>query len=253
MSRYDYEIDEKTGKRRPAHCLIWERYHKQTIPDGYDIHHIDGNGHNNNPKNLRLISHAEHIALHHALRRHSVDPVDASNEEVVTNRNYHKTYYERNKAKHKAYKKQYLEENKEKVALSRHLYYKRNYETIAEKRKIYKAKNAEKIREANKRYREAHKEERAEYNKKYDAEHAEQRSIKAHERYLANKEKIRSVHAEYRASHADERKVYNQQYREQHRELIRAKGRLYMAKRRGASSELLSQYKAEVDQLSRTN
>jgi len=35
------------------------------IPDGYDIHHIDGNHSNNDPKNLKAVSLQEHYDIHY--------------------------------------------------------------------------------------------------------------------------------------------------------------------------------------------
>lgn len=37
-----------------------------TIPVGYDIHHIDGNHANNDPKNLKAVSLQEHYDIHYA-------------------------------------------------------------------------------------------------------------------------------------------------------------------------------------------
>jgi HNH endonuclease len=44
--------------------LIWEK-HNGKIPDGYHIHHIDGNHSNNNIDNLRLVTHEEHFWIHY--------------------------------------------------------------------------------------------------------------------------------------------------------------------------------------------
>ena len=38
-------------------------------PKGFDIHHIDRNFKNNNPDNLFLISHSDHLKLHWAARK----------------------------------------------------------------------------------------------------------------------------------------------------------------------------------------
>lgn len=43
---------------------IWETHNNEKIPDGYEIHHIDGNRKNNNPDNLICVSIEEHLKIH---------------------------------------------------------------------------------------------------------------------------------------------------------------------------------------------
>lgn len=43
---------------------IWEEHNGRKIPDGYHIHHIDGNRSNNNPSNLLCVSPEEHWQIH---------------------------------------------------------------------------------------------------------------------------------------------------------------------------------------------
>lgn len=43
---------------------IWEEFNNEMIPDGYHIHHIDGNHKNNNPLNLKCLHPDDHYALH---------------------------------------------------------------------------------------------------------------------------------------------------------------------------------------------
>ena len=45
------------------HRVIWEYFHGP-IPDGYEVHHIDGNPANNDPSNLECIPAKDHSALH---------------------------------------------------------------------------------------------------------------------------------------------------------------------------------------------
>src|SRR5258708_4095523 len=51
------------GKKGVLHRSIWELINGP-IPDGFHIHHIDGNKLNNNIENLQCLSHAEHLSLH---------------------------------------------------------------------------------------------------------------------------------------------------------------------------------------------
>lgn len=37
---------------------------RERMADGFDIHHLDGNHDNNDPANLVLIEHTDHMALH---------------------------------------------------------------------------------------------------------------------------------------------------------------------------------------------
>ena len=46
------------------HHLVWEQYNKSPVPDGYIVHHKDGNKFNNNIENLELMTRAEHAKLH---------------------------------------------------------------------------------------------------------------------------------------------------------------------------------------------
>jgi len=43
---------------------IWENYHGKKIPEGYEIHHIDGNRNNNNIDNLLCVSIEGHLQIH---------------------------------------------------------------------------------------------------------------------------------------------------------------------------------------------
>jgi hypothetical protein len=43
---------------------IWEEHNQQSISDGYEIHHKDGNRANNNPDNLLCLSIEEHLEIH---------------------------------------------------------------------------------------------------------------------------------------------------------------------------------------------
>lgn len=52
------------GERlRMEHCLVWER-HFGKIPEGMQIHHIDGDKTNNDITNLQLVTPLEHRRIH---------------------------------------------------------------------------------------------------------------------------------------------------------------------------------------------
>ena len=65
----EYVCWKEDGKqrRRIAHRWIWERANGP-IPDGYEIHHRDGDALNNDPANLQLVTAAWHDDYHQRLR-----------------------------------------------------------------------------------------------------------------------------------------------------------------------------------------
>ena len=55
------EYFQHDGKR--LHRAVWE-YHFGPVPDGCDIHHIDGDKHHNDKENLGCIPRTEHHSIH---------------------------------------------------------------------------------------------------------------------------------------------------------------------------------------------
>lgn len=51
------------AQRKYEHHLVWEQAFG-SIPEGYEIHHKDGNKLNNSLSNLQLITRSEHARLH---------------------------------------------------------------------------------------------------------------------------------------------------------------------------------------------
>ena len=60
----NYYSCDNWGTGTKLHRAIWEKYTGQSIPDGYHIHHIDGNTFNNDISNLVCVSEKEHLSLH---------------------------------------------------------------------------------------------------------------------------------------------------------------------------------------------
>ena len=110
-SRYCGRVyDEMTGRLKPKHVVIWQQHTGIPVPDGYDIHHIDGNGHNNDPNNLVALPRSTHIRLHNEMRKLGIDPIDSTDESVIrareASKRYYRTHTEKEKERHKgAYRK----------------------------------------------------------------------------------------------------------------------------------------------------
>lgn len=49
---------------------IWEKHNQRSIPNGYEIHHKDGDRNNNHPSNLVCVSIEEHLQIHEAQGDH---------------------------------------------------------------------------------------------------------------------------------------------------------------------------------------
>ena len=65
-SRYYFKRTTRNAERRGAtqlHRAVWEYYHGE-IPEGYHIHHGDGNIDNNDISNLECIQAHKHLSIH---------------------------------------------------------------------------------------------------------------------------------------------------------------------------------------------
>lgn len=58
-----YKWVTRCGETILVHRLIWEEHYGE-IPEGYEIHHKDGDKHNNRIWNLECISNKEHKKRH---------------------------------------------------------------------------------------------------------------------------------------------------------------------------------------------
>ena len=112
-ARTGYYLSTKMidGKRMRLHRYVWETFNGE-VPDGYHVHHIDGNKGHNDIENLTLIKSSEHAQLHGQLL--SNDPVTVKKRiDNLTNnarpkatewhksevgRKWHKEHYEEFKA-----------------------------------------------------------------------------------------------------------------------------------------------------------
>lgn len=56
-------IGGRAGPMKLVHHVIWEQAHG-LIPEGYQIHHIDHNKHNNDLENLVALSASDHQKVH---------------------------------------------------------------------------------------------------------------------------------------------------------------------------------------------
>jgi len=57
------------GRQHHVSHIIWESF-EGPVPEGFVVHHRDGNPLNDNLENLLCMSNAEHTILHHTGRRH---------------------------------------------------------------------------------------------------------------------------------------------------------------------------------------
>ena len=66
-----YKDDGRKWYPFMEHQLVWMIANGKTIPEGYDIHHLDGNKENNDSDNLVCVPHDIHFLYHYADRNKS--------------------------------------------------------------------------------------------------------------------------------------------------------------------------------------
>lgn len=72
LTVYDPLVGCQVG--RLEHIVVWERYHSETVPEGWVIHHADERKNNNSPENLVALPRGLHRELHWMLQREKGKP-----------------------------------------------------------------------------------------------------------------------------------------------------------------------------------
>lgn len=220
-----YKTITVDGKEVVEHRKIWEDHHQQKIPPGYEVHHIDGDGHNNDPSNLMLLTVSEHRSLHAHLRKEGVDVVDSTNPDVAKARAATKRWCDA----HPEYFRDWSKTHKESVRTASKRYRERHYDEVVAKDAKYRRDHPDERKAAVKRWEASHKSERAAYNAAYKAAHPELKEtsrVRAKLWYAENREAAKDRIAKWQA---------------EHKSLIRAQANLRNAKKRGDSPERIAE------------
>ena len=175
MERYKKRLTAN-GKMRREHLCVWEAAHGP-IPKGYVIHHIDGNGHNNDLSNLTMMTVSDHLALHHKLRREGTDPVDRNDPLVAADRARQRIAHAKYRESHADKIKEYYKEHRSEALARVKQYQKANKEKIADKKRKYNAEHKEEIDAYMKQYRADHLFEKHAKDKEYREAHREEVSL----------------------------------------------------------------------------
>lgn len=252
MARYKYT--RINGVLKGVHKVIWEKAHGP-IPDGYEVHHKNGDGNDNRLENLLLLTKSEHIKLHHKLRREGTDPVDPNDPNVIKERTMARARYARHK-------------DDEELRRRRHESYERNKSKIAETSKRYRETHKSEINAYMKDYRATHKEKIAESVKRYAETHKDQVAAMRKEYRETHKQELIEKYAVYCKTHKAEQaarlkryydenkeKILQQkrEYLESHRDQINAAARLRRAIKRGAPQEVIDKFRNDLESIKKSH
>ncbi len=120
MGRYNQVFINRV--RRNIHDVVWEIANKRKVPEGYVVHHADGNHRNNSPSNLVLMTRGEHARLHAKLRAANQDVVDPNDPEVIKSRECVRQSNARHAEETKIKKAEYYQQHRDEI-LTKHAEY----------------------------------------------------------------------------------------------------------------------------------
>lgn len=224
INRDGYLVVNIKKKSQMQHRKVWIE-HNGPIPEGYHIHHIDGNKLNNNIENLMLVDPLTHKRMHSGFKmingiiwkpclkcgklKQLERDFDTNKNGYVSwckkcNKTYKRTYS-------REYRKKYNQDDKKKVRYKQSEYYLKNKDYIAQlqrdknnKKKIVKEawkafdyiNNKEAIDEENRQHQIKRNQERMEYRKQYYIDNREKYIQESRDRYAkikAEKEALKHV------------------------------------------------------------
>lgn len=219
------------GTRKKEHRAVWEKAHGP-IPKGYEIHHLNGNGHDNRLENLVMLSHADHIRLHTSLRKGGIDPVNDSLPGVSDDRARSKRYCAENKERNSEKCREYRETHKEEILIKAKAYRDTHKEAIAAYQKKYYSEHRKEKADYDRAYREKHGSDIAKKRSEYFKEYREKHKDAIHDKYMRNREETLRRQKEYRDSHREE---------------VRIKDRLWRAIRLKRPQDVIDKIRSELN------
>lgn len=118
---YLHITSRKEGNHhKKLHRLIWEKHYGKPVPEGYVIHHIDGNKLNNAINNLQCVQESLHNKFHNKIKNFKkygfLKPEMATKIKMSKNQNssgYFRVVI-RNRGNHDYYEYHYYENGKRK-------------------------------------------------------------------------------------------------------------------------------------------
>jgi hypothetical protein len=182
LLRDNYVRKYHTGKNRLMHRIIWEESNGP-VPDGFELHHINGDEQDNRLENLQMLSPSDHQRLHKGWIRDGEGnwlkpcPICKQYKNIDTeyyrrkrgplaltyggigecrtcNKIQSRKYQAENIELIKAKRKAYYQDNKEKLRKKMAQYYYKNKDSISTNSKLrYYGKDREMILAKNREYR----------------------------------------------------------------------------------------------------
>lgn len=158
------------GVEKKAHRVIWERANGP-IPPGYEIHHVNFDGHDNRLENLQMLTRKEHLRLHAELRKQGKDKTDKP--EILASRERCREYQKNNREKVNASYRKWRTGNEDRLAYER-TYREEHREETKAYNKAYNEKHKAELAIQKKTYRDTHKAEKAATDRAYHESHIEE-------------------------------------------------------------------------------
>lgn len=61
---YRITSSKEGNYKKHLHILVWEDHYSKPVPEGYDIHHVNGLKTDNRIQNLQCVEHSKHVSFH---------------------------------------------------------------------------------------------------------------------------------------------------------------------------------------------